>query len=115
MDDCIFCKIVKGKLPAKVQGKTKNVIAFDSISPVSKHHILIVPKKHLTGFMEIKSADSDLLIEAVGLAQKIIREKKISEGFKLVINGGKYQAINHFHWHLLGGKLENEGDVLNKT
>jgi len=115
MKDCVFCKIVKKEIPGKIQGETKNVLAFDSNAPVSEHHILIIPKKHMSTFMDIKNADSDLFMEVINLAKDIIKKKEIKDGYKLVINGGKYQAINHFHWHLLGGKLEDQHDILNKT
>ncbi|MBI2103377.1 HIT domain-containing protein [Candidatus Woesebacteria bacterium] len=115
MKDCIFCKIVKGESPSRVRGETKNVIAFDSIAPVSEHHILLVPKKHFGTFLDIKKGHRDLFMEMAKLAQELIKKNKISGGYRLVVNGGKYQAIDHFHWHLLGGKLEDEADIVNKT
>ena len=113
--DCIFCKIVKGVAPSKIQGESKSVIAFDSIAPVAKYHILITPKKHLDTFLDVKRADAELFYEMIYLAQKIIREKKIDGGYKLLFNGGKYQVVNHLHWHLLGGELEDVHDILNNT
>ena len=113
--DCIFCQIAAGKAPAKVQGETKNVIAFDSIEPVSTHHILIVPKVHIETFMDLESKHKALLSEMVSLAQDLIKEKKITSGYRVLTNGGKFQVIPHVHLHLLGGKYKEELNVLNKT
>ena len=115
MTDCIFCKIINKKLPASVEAETKNVIVFHSIAPVSTYHVLIVPKKHIKSFQDFSPKDKDLFFEMVKIAQKVIKDKKLSSGYKLVINGGKYQAVSHFHWHLLGGELEDKNDILNQT
>lgn len=114
MDDCIFCKIIRLELPSKIEAETEEVIAFRSIAPVASTHILIVPKKHISNFMNIAEDDDKLFSELIKVSQILIKDKKIEGGYKLVINGGKYQSINHFHWHLIAGNLEKE-DVLNKT
>ena len=115
MDNCIFCKIAKGGAPAKVLLETDSVICFESIDPVAEKHILIVPKKHIAHFGDISKEDRDILFDMVLSAQKLVSDLGISGGYKLVFNAGKYQAIPHLHWHLLGGKMLDEKDVLNKT
>jgi histidine triad (HIT) family protein len=115
MGDCIFCKIVKGEVSPKLEGENDCVIAFKSINPVSEQHILIVPKQHVVSFMDLKDEHKDLFMGMAKMAKELIKKKKISEGYKLVFNGGKYQSVKHLHWHLLGGKLEDESDILNKT
>lgn len=113
MDDCIFCKIVKGELPAYKVYEDADTIAFESINPVADIHLLVCPKKHIQSFEKVgKSFDLFPMIRA---AQKIIKSKNLAGGYKLVFNGGKYQSIQHLHWHLLGGKLEDNGDAVNKT
>lgn len=112
MEDCIFCKIVRGEVPSEKVYENGDVIIFKNIKPVAETHLLICPKKHIESFLRIsKNFDISPMIQAV---QKIIVEKNIQDGYKLVFNGGKYQLVPHLHWHLLAGKLE-EGDVLNKT
>ncbi len=115
MKDCIFCEIAKGKSPAKVELETKEVIAFDSISPVAQHHIIIIPKEHISSFSDLEEDHKDIFIKMAKAAQKVITKRKISNGYKLIFNGGKYQSVKHIHWHLLGGKLEDEDDILNQT
>jgi len=115
MSDCIFCKIAQGKASAKIEQETGNVIAFPSNVPVAEHHILIIPKEHISSFTDLEENHKDIFMEMAKVAQKLIVDKKITDGYKLIFNGGKYQFVKHIHWHLLGGKLENEEDVLNKT
>lgn len=113
MEGCIFCKIINKELPSTIVQEDNNFIAFENIEPVSTYHYLICPKVHTNTFLDIKSdINMNLMIEFV---QRIINNQKMSEGYKIVINGGKYQSVPHIHLHLLAGKLENEDDILNKT
>lgn len=111
MGDCIFCKIVKGELPSTKEFEDENVLVFKNIYPLAETHLLVVPKKHIATFMDLKDEMNDL----VHIAQKVIKDKNLGSGYKIVVNGGKYQQVPHFHLHLLAGKLENEDDILNKT
>ncbi len=113
MEDCIFCKIVRKDAPATIVFENDLVLAFNSISPVSEIHVLIVPKSHIESFLDV--VDYNDMVDVTKAAQEIVQKLKIENGYKLVINGGKYQAVKHLHLHLLGGKLEDEKDVLNNT
>jgi len=106
MNSCIFCKIVNKVIPArKIRYEDEDVMAFDSVDPKAKLHILIIPKKHILNFLEINNNfDFSKMIKA---AQKIVLENKIKSGYKLIFNGGKYQEIPHLHWHLLAGDLKD--------
>lgn len=115
MKDCIFCKIAKKEMPSEIVGRTKNVIAFKNINPVSSYHVLITPKDHIESFMHITPSKKDIYFEMTKLAQKLIKENKLEDGYKLVFNGGKYQQVKHVHWHLLGGELKDKNDILNRT
>jgi histidine triad (HIT) family protein len=102
MEDCIFCKLIKGELPRKFEYEDDKVVAFKSNKPAAEIHILIVPKKHVATFLDL-SGEMNNLVQA---AQKVIHDKKIESGYKLAVNGGKYQEVQHFHLHLLAGELE---------
>lgn len=115
MDDCIFCKIAEKEMGTAFEAESPNVVAFKSIEPVAEHHILIIPKTHIESFLSLEKDHSEIFMEMAQVAQKVIDDKKIADGYKLIFNGGKYQSVKHMHWHLLGGKLEDENDVLNKT
>lgn len=107
MSDCIFCKIVKGESSAEVVAENKSVIAFENIKPAADTHILIIPKKHIDNF--INSELDDVIGEMSKIAQKIIVDRKLEDGYKIIFNGGKYQAIAHLHWHLLAGEMREDG------
>lgn len=104
MDDCIFCKIIKKEILSDIIYEDDFVIVFNDIKPVAKTHILIIPKKHISNFLDIKNNfDFSKMIK---VTQKIIKKNKIDLGYKLIFNGGKYQEIPHLHWHLLAGDLK---------
>jgi histidine triad (HIT) family protein len=107
-EECIFCKIVSGESPATVELETDKVIAFESIDPAGEVHILVVPKRHIASFDEIKEDDIDTVMEMVETVQALVKKKGISEAYKIVVNGGGYIGINHLHWHLLGGNLNED-------
>lgn len=112
MEDCIFCKIISGEVPSDKVYEDNEVVIFKNIEPVAETHLLVCPKSHIESFLRIsKSFDISPMIEAV---QKVIVERNIQDGYKLVFNGGRYQSVPHLHWHLLAGRLEEE-DILNKT
>lgn len=113
MEDCIFCKIIKGELPSDKVYEDNDVIAFNNIEPVADTHILVCPKQHIQNVLNISSKFNFSKITAV--VQKLINEKDLQGGYKLVINGGKYQFVPHLHIHLLAGNLEKSDDILNRT
>jgi histidine triad (HIT) family protein len=102
VENCIFCKIVKGELPSTKVYEDENVLAFENIKPAAETHILIIPKKHIITFMDL-DGEMESLVKA---SQKVVSDKQLGSGYKLVVNGGKYQTIPHFHLHLLAGELE---------
>ena len=103
--ECLFCQIIKKKIPAKIVYENDKVIVFKDIHPKAKVHLLILPKKHIVSVDHLQKGDKDLIGELILTAQKIAREKKL-KGYKLIINVGREsgQIIDHLHLHLLGGK-----------
>lgn len=108
MDNCIFCKIVKGEIPTSIEAETENLIAFNDIKPSADVHILIVPKLHINSYMQFTSDHKNLLFDMNIIAQKLINEKKLEGGYKIIFNGGKYQFVPHVHMHLLAGNMKKE-------
>ena len=104
--DCLFCKIIKKKLPSDIVYESDSVIAFKDIHPKAPIHLLILPKKHIPTVDHLKKEDRELMGELILAAQKIAKEKKL-KGYKLIINVGRGggQLIDHLHLHLLSGKL----------
>ena len=103
--DCVFCQIIKKKLPAEIEYEDKDVIAFKDINPQAPVHILIVPKKHIPSLNEFKDKDFRLISKIFKIAQKLAQKKGIQEGYQLHLNVGKKagQVVFHFHLHLMGG------------
>lgn len=100
--DCIFCKIVSGKIKSAPICESDSVMAINDINPVAQTHILIFPKRHIDSVLTIKKGDGEALEEMFSVAQKLIAERKL-EAFRLAFNGGRYQHIPHLHVHLLAG------------
>ena len=112
MDDCIFCKIVRGELPANRVYEDQRVLAFDDIHPMAPVHVIIIPKKHIATLLDVGSGEMADLHAMMVAAQEIARLKKVDQkGFRTVINcneeGG--QVVFHLHMHLLGGRKLRDG------
>ena len=104
--DCIFCKLVEGKIKTRPVLETDKTLAIADINPVAPVHLLIIPKKHIESVATIEDSDADEIIEMFSVANKIVRERKLS-AYRLTFNGGSYQHVGHLHMHLLaGGKIE---------
>ena len=107
MDDCIFCKIIKGEIPSKKIFEDDDIFAFHDINPAAPIHFLVIPKRHIPNIMETEANDSALLGKLLLKAQELAAELGCGEkGFRLTINckshGG--QTVDHLHLHILGGR-----------
>lgn len=101
MSDCIFCKIAKHEMPKDFTYESKEVMAFPDIHPLRPIHLLVVPKKHIGDFIDMQ--DNQVCQEMRKVIQKLVRENKLTDrGYRLVINGGGAQIIDHLHIHILG-------------
>ena len=101
MVDCIFCKIAKHEIPKEFFYEDKFVMAFPDINPIAKVHILVMPKKHTKDFMDFK--DSSVLEKVKDVIQKMVKDQKLQDnGYRIVVNGGGAQIIDHLHFHLIG-------------
>jgi histidine triad (HIT) family protein len=112
MENCIFCKIIKGEIPAVKIYEDERVFAFLELNPLAKGHTLLIPKKHSQDIFDIDQKDIESISAA---AQKIalrLREVLGAEGVNLVQRSGKAaeQGVFHFHLHIIprkkGDKIE---------
>ena len=103
-EDCIFCKIVNGSIPARKIYEDEDVIAFNDINPSARVHFLIVPKLHIESLASCEAQHQALLGKMLLLAPKLAKEQGLT-GFKTLINTGKDggQLVFHIHVHVLGG------------
>ncbi len=110
MQDCIFCKIIKGEIPGKFVYKDSEIVAFQDINPKAPVHVLILPIKHLKSLQDTKGEDEKLLGKLMIAVNRIAEKLGIAQnGYKVVINNGEDsgQLVFHLHLHLLGGWREN--------
>ncbi|MEV4757943.1 histidine triad nucleotide-binding protein [Micromonospora sp. NPDC049559] len=105
-NDCLFCKIVAGDIPATVVRETETTLAFRDINPKAPVHVLVIPKEHYVDVATLAQADPALggeLLETVAAVAE--SEGVLLDGFRLIFNTGEYggQEVFHAHAHLLGG------------
>lgn len=107
IQNCIFCKIARGEIPATVVHQDDEFVAFRDIAPAAPTHILIIPREHIASAAEVDEAHGPIISKMMALAVKIARSENIAEsGFRVVTNVGKHggQSVFHLHFHLLGGR-----------
>jgi len=107
MSDCLFCRIARKEIPARLAHEDDQVVAFEDISPQAPTHTLIIPKRHIATLNDIGPGDEPLLGHMVQVASRVARARGLSEsGFRLVANcmEGAGQSVFHLHLHLLGGR-----------
>ena len=101
MDDCLFCKIIKGEIPGEFLYEDNDLVAFKDISPQAPVHLLIVPKEHILSANDINAENSHLIGKVYELAAKLARDMN-----RIVNNCGQDggQTVGHIHFHLLAGR-----------
>ena len=107
-DQCIFCQIVSGLLPASVVYRDDQVVAFEDIKPIAPVHLLIIPTRHIPSVRELTNDDGPVVNTLVETANRLAREHGIHhQGFRLNINAGPNggQTVYHLHVHLIGGRF----------
>lgn len=105
MSDCIFCKIVEGKIPAKKVFEDEDILAFNDINPARPVHVLVIPKKHITSLATVAAEDTPVLGKMLATANGIATERGSPDGFRVIINTGRVgnQEVPHLHIHIVGG------------
>ncbi len=106
MEDCLFCRIVSGGIPAKKAYEDDQSLAFYDIDPKAPVHVLVVPKKHIASIAAAGEEDFALIAHLMKVARQLAKELKLDNGFRLVVNTGRDggQTVDHLHIHLLGGR-----------
>ena len=107
MEDCIFCKIIKGEIPSEKVYEDDEILAFKDINPAAPIHILVIPKKHIESLLKLQEEDYELVGKIQKVINKLAKELNIEEeGFRVIVNCGKDagQEVMHLHYHLLAGR-----------
>jgi histidine triad (HIT) family protein len=106
-EECIFCRIVAGELPADIVYQDEDFLAFRDIMPKAPTHVLIIPKTHIASVAELADGQQKLAGRLIIIAKKLAKKEGIDrKGYRLAINCGREggQLVPHLHLHLLGGR-----------
>jgi histidine triad (HIT) family protein len=103
--DCLFCKIVRGEIPAKKVYEDEDVLAFHDVRPVAAVHFLLIPKAHVPTMYEVNMTHHRALGKMLALAGELARKEGATDGFRSIINTGRvgHQEVYHVHMHVIGG------------
>lgn len=106
MNNCLFCRIIRGEISAKKVYEDEHTFAFDDINPQGPTHVLVIPKKHIRGLKEAQVEDAELVGRCHLVAAHIARQRGIEDGYRTVLNVGPSagQSVFHLHVHLIGGR-----------
>ena len=107
MNDCIFCKIAAGEIPADIVYDDGEVLAFRDINPEAPMHLLLIPRRHIATLNDLSEADAALVGRLYLAGQQIAMELGVAEsGYRTVINCNRDagQLVFHIHMHLLAGR-----------
>ncbi|MDN5894136.1 MAG: histidine triad nucleotide-binding protein [Nocardioides sp.] len=105
-DDCIFCKIVAGELPAEIIHATELCVAFRDLEPQAPTHVLVIPRSHYENAAELSHWEPAALTDLIATAQAVAETEELGEGYRMVFNTGAaaQQSVFHAHLHVLGGR-----------
>jgi len=107
MADCLFCRIGRKEIPAKIVYEDRQVVAFEDINPQAPSHTLVISKAHFATLNDVGAEEEGLLGHMMLVATRIARDKGLHEsGYRLVANclEAAGQSVFHIHLHLLGGR-----------
>jgi len=104
-DNCLFCRIVKGEIPAAKIYEDDEMLAFRDIAPQAPVHFLVIPKRHIEGPGAVSTGDEAMVGRMLRLGAELARKEGV-EQFRLVANNGAQagQSVFHLHVHFLGGR-----------
>lgn len=106
MENCLFCKIIKGEIPATKVYEDDDMVIFKDIDPKAKNHHLCVPKSHFKLLADMTDKQSEMLLKCFKKIPTLVKELELENGYRLVINQGDDagQSVFHLHIHILSGQ-----------
>ena len=106
-EDCLFCRIAAGDVPADMVATSDEALAFRDVNPVAPTHVLVIPRAHWANVAEVAAAAPQTLVDMIRLAAEVADVEGVaSDGYRLVANTGPaaHQTVFHAHVHVLGGR-----------
>ena len=109
MENCLFCKIVRGGIPSTKVYEDELVLAFRDIAPMAPTHILVIPKAHIASVNEVNAENAAIVAHIFTVIPRVAAAEKLEGGYRVVSNCGADagQTVHHLHFHILGGKQLN--------
>jgi histidine triad (HIT) family protein len=105
MNDCIFCKIARGEVPATKVYEDGEILGFKDIRPQAPVHFMLIPKRHIDSLADVTADDAGMLGRLLALSGRLAREQGSPDGYRTIINTGRIgrQEVMHLHVHVIGG------------
>jgi histidine triad (HIT) family protein len=101
MEDCVFCKIRDKNISKEFTYEDDSVMVLPDINPIKPIHLLIIPKEHVEDFLDLD--DLDLLEKLQKTTKDMVKKLDLQDkGYRITVNGGGAQVVNHLHIHLVG-------------
>jgi histidine triad (HIT) family protein len=106
-DDCLFCRIIAGRIPARIAWQDDRLVAFHDINPQAPLHLLVCPRKHIASLDDLAAEDAGLIGEAVAALPRLAAAEGHAGAYRVVVNCGAPagQSVFHIHLHLLAGRM----------
>lgn len=108
MENCIFCKIIKGEIPTSCIYEDESIMIIMNINPDTNGHLLVIPKEHIVNLFDIKNDLINHMLDKVRELYPTLKEKLGCEGLTLAQNNELGQEIKHYHIHLIP-RYQNDG------
>jgi len=104
-DNCIFCRIARGELPAKKIYEDDVMLAFHDIHPVAPVHFMVIPKAHIASLAEVRPEHAEIFGRIMTRLPEMAAAQGLTDGWRTVINTGRVgrQDVYHVHIHVIGG------------
>ena len=106
-DDCLFCRIVAGQVPADVVHEGERTLAFRDINPQAPVHVLVIPRRHIDNAATVEAGDAEMVAELILTARTVAEQEGVlASGYRLVFNVGEdaLNSVPHLHLHVVGGR-----------
>jgi histidine triad (HIT) family protein len=106
MAKTIFKRIIDGEIPAKIIYQDDRCLAFHDVAPQAPTHVLVIPKREIASWNDLRGDDADLVGHIALVIQRLAAELELGSGYRIVVNCGPNggQTVDHLHFHLLGGR-----------
>ncbi len=105
-DQCLFCRIASGEIPADIVHSNDEVVVLRDVNPRAPTHVLAIPRRHVVSAHELGPGDGDLLAALFDALRAVADAEGLADGYRIVTNIGPDagQSVEHLHFHLLGGR-----------